>query len=184
MCQCPLPSLAHLCRLELSQLQPHLRVRLCEDASLADAHARGCDGSLRLTHRLGENTHPSVRVWERAIVALDREHLRRERALLPLLGRGFVGSCAVMSLSFSSVSWDTCASASVVRSASISRTAISPAAPPSTSPCVPLFPLVSAPRTPPTTALPHQRALRELGELLGIFGVAQDELAYCRSCLG
>ena len=96
---------------------------------------------------------------------------------------GLLGSCAAMSRSRSSV-FGYRASASVVRSASISRTAISPAAPPSTSPCVPRLPRVSAPRTPPSALFPTSARAASSGSSLASSGSHRMNEAYCRSCLG
>eukprot|EP00982_Pelagococcus_subviridis_P006847 30294-Pelagococcus_subviridis.AAC.112 len=78
----------HQRRFQLPELEPDFRVRLGEDPPLADAHARGGDGPLRLPHRLWEHADPRVRVREGAVRArVFLDHLRDEPFLLPALRR-------------------------------------------------------------------------------------------------
>mmetsp|Transcript_19648 Transcript_19648/g.31821 ORF Transcript_19648/g.31821 Transcript_19648/m.31821 type:complete len:223 (+) Transcript_19648:1119-1787(+) len=96
---------------------------------------------------------------------------------------GWDGSCAAMLRSTSSV-FGYLPNASDVRSASISRTAISPAGPPSTSPCVPRFPRVSAPSSPFIAAFPTSASVARSGSSPGSSGSHRMNDAYCSSCFG
>ena len=135
MCEVPRSvALGHLAALSFRS-DSRTRVRLCEDASLADAHAAAA--TIAASDAPARRKHPPKRprLGTRHRCPGPGAPPPRTRSSSP--SWGLRRSCAAMSLSFSS-ELGYLLSASEVRSASISRTAISRVAAEHLSLCAPL----------------------------------------------